>query len=1105
MRDYSENDYDMATLMQEAIECLPNGLCIMDKAFRPIISNQHAVDAFPEYFAAMAAGADLTEANFAGVRRAYPNASDQECWGVARIITDHVVEGKTINLIARDGRAFRAKYKLMDSGCYVAVYVDISDLKRRERELDMLRREAEAANRAKSVFLANMSHEIRTPLNGILGMAQSLVRDARDADLRDQVEIILESGNTLKSLLDDVLDLSKIETGHMDIAPVETDLMQVLRRQHSLWMPRTDEKDIALVLDVAEDVPAHVRIDPIRLGQCLSNLVSNAIKFTERGEVRISVSTRTVNGGAGIAFAISDTGIGMDAATIGRLFTPFAQADSSISRRFGGTGLGLVITRRLAQLMGGDVTVESRQGRGTTFTLTIAAEAADCQPPASPLIERYWCGEAPDGECRILVVDDHAINRRVARMLLAPEGYRVTEAENGQQALEALERGTFDVMLLDIHMPVLDGVETLKRLRASGRPWAGMPVIAVTADAMSGDRERYLAEGMNGYIAKPIERPALLAEVARLLVDTAAGSRSTAEAVSPVPFAEPAAKPAEQAAPSPERPDAHPQWATRRQPPDRCDYKIADLVEEAIDVLPDGFAIFDADMRPIMANRRSRQTFTELFAALARGLPYSEANYVSCVEVMKGHSAEEVKYYADRIEAAVRAGEVIDLRPSDGRIYRTMHNQMSRSRCVAVSIDVTDERRLQKKLEESRRQAEAANRAKTVFLANMSHEIRTPLNGILGMAQVMAQGGLPPAQREQAEAILDSGKALKSLLDDVLDLAKIDAGRLEMAPAACEFRLLQRQLDKWRRRAEAKGLRFLVDKAPSVPNELRLDPVRVGQCVSNLLSNAVKFTEPGGEIRVGISVEPRPEGVALSISVADTGIGISEEMRQRMFSPFSQGDSSITRRYGGTGLGLVITQKLAALMGGDVRVDSEEGRGSVFTLKVLTHPVDTVSRPRAAASLGHQTASEASVLRVLFVDDHAINRRIGRLFLEPEGHVVTEAADGPEALALLRDGDFDMVFLDVHMPVLDGLQTLQCIRKSGRPWAGVPVVALVADAVGEDCQRYLGEGMDGVVGKPIEQRNLLAAVSRVCGARLTGAAGAYPTQIPDPSAGNPGY
>ena len=495
MSNYSENDYDMAALMQEAIECLTNGLCIKDRSFRPLMANQQALEAFPDYFAAISQGANFVEAYFAGVRRAYPDAPDEECWRIARLIGEHVLAGKAINLIAHDGRIFRAHYSVMESGCYVAVYVDISDLKKRERELDRLRREAEAASTAKSTFLANMSHEIRTPLNGILGMAQSLAHDALDADIREQVDIILESGNMLKSLLDDVLDLSKIETGHMEIAPVEADLMQILRRQQSLWMPRAEEKDIALVLDIGANVPAHIRIDPIRLGQCLSNLISNAIKFTERGEVRITVEAKAQGSGTEIAFVVSDTGIGMDAETVARLFTPFAQADGSISRRFGGTGLGLVITRRLAQLMGGDVTVTSVEGRGSAFTFTVQAETAQRQEVQSPVVpaNRDSCNAAPDRTCRILVVDDHPINRRVARMFLTPAGYQVAEAENGQQALGWLEREPFDLMLLDIHMPVLDGLETLKRLRSSGQPWSDMPVIAVTADAMSGDRERYLA------------------------------------------------------------------------------------------------------------------------------------------------------------------------------------------------------------------------------------------------------------------------------------------------------------------------------------------------------------------------------------------------------------------------------------------------------------------------------------------------------------------------------------------------------------------------------------------------------------------------------------
>jgi signal transduction histidine kinase/CheY-like chemotaxis protein len=477
-----------------------------------------------------------------------------------------------------------------------------------------------------------------------------------------------------------------------------------------------------------------------------------------------------------------------------------------------------------------------------------------------------------------------------------------------------------------------------------------------------------------------------------------------------------------------------------------------------------------------MFNARSRMAFKPFYEAVARGLPYREANYESVKFVMQGsYGEEEIRQHAQFIEETLLSGKPMEMRPGDGRIYRTLYRRMSKSRYVAVSTDITEERLQQKALQDSRRQAEAATQAKAAFLANMSHEIRTPLNGILGMAQVMVLSDLTPLQREQAEAILDSGQALKRLLDDVLDLAKIDAGRLVLAPTDCDLRMLDRQLARWRRRAEAKGLGFHIDLGANVPSAMRLDPVRFGQCLSNLLSNAVKFTEPGGEVRVGISAQSLPDRIAVCVRVADTGIGMSEEMQQRLFSPFTQGDSSISRRYGGTGLGLVITRKLAALMGGDVTVESEEGKGSAFTLTFMVQPVASAAdgRPRGKAPNAGR--------RVLFVDDHVINRRIGRLFLEPEGYVLTEAENGLEALRQLESGAFDLVLLDIQMPVLDGLQTLQRIRQSGRSWAGIPVVALVADGAEEDCERYLSQGMSGCIGKPIEQRDLLAAVGRACG------------------------
>ena len=414
--------------------------------------------------------------------------------------------------------ALTMKWQMTEDAAFKTNMLEVA-IEERTRELMESQRQAEATTQAKSTFLANMSHEVRTPLNGILGMAQVLVQGDLTPEQREQVELVLESGKNLKTLLDDVLDLSKIEAGRMTLVPVDKDFHNVLRRLHRLWLPRSEEKNIALTLAIEESVPQYLRFDPVRLGQCISNLVSNAIKFTERGEVAIKASSGKIAQGAAIAITIRDTGIGMSEAAAGRLFAPFMQADSSISRRFGGTGLGLVITQKFAQLMGGDVTSTSTEGTGSTFTLSFVAEPVS-DIAAAATIET--AGQTIPG-CnslrgkKILLVDDHPLNRRVRRLFLEPEGYDVTEAENGLEALEKLAGTRFDLVLLDIHMPVLDGIQTLKRVRASLEPWHDVPVIALTADAMTGDRERYLAEGMDGYISKPIDKLGLLLEIQKLL------------------------------------------------------------------------------------------------------------------------------------------------------------------------------------------------------------------------------------------------------------------------------------------------------------------------------------------------------------------------------------------------------------------------------------------------------------------------------------------------------------------------------------------------------------------------------------------------------------
>jgi signal transduction histidine kinase/DNA-binding NarL/FixJ family response regulator len=519
MAERGSGEYTMAALIQEAIDCVPNALTIFNENLVPILANKVSHEIYEVLHAAMTAGKTYREATYLSIKAADPKICDDECWQLADMLEAMFRSGDTVEVTHGGGRIFRTSYTPMSGNRHVSIAADITELRRREEELVQSQQQAEAANQSKSSFLANMSHEIRTPLNGILGMAQVLVQSDLTPEQREQAEIVLESGKSLKALLDDVLDLSKIEAGRMELAPADKDFHHILRRQHRLWLPRAEEKGIGLTVAIDDSVPIFLRFDPVRLGQCISNIVSNAIKFTERGEVTISASGRPVPQGASITLAIRDTGIGMSQATADRLFAPFMQADSTISRRFGGTGLGLVITQRLARLMGGDVTVASQEGTGSTFTLSFVA-----QPVAELAAVQVNEASRPAMQSRkslrgkkLLLVDDHPLNRRVARLFLVPEGYRVTDAVYGMESLERLAAEHFDLVLLDIHMPVLDGIQTLKRIRSSPDPWHDLPVIALTADAMSGDRERYLAEGMDGYISKPIDKLDLLIEIQKLL------------------------------------------------------------------------------------------------------------------------------------------------------------------------------------------------------------------------------------------------------------------------------------------------------------------------------------------------------------------------------------------------------------------------------------------------------------------------------------------------------------------------------------------------------------------------------------------------------------
>lgn len=405
------------------------------------------------------------------------------------------------------------------------IIFDITEHKKSEQ----LALEMKAESAAKSQFVAVMSHEIRTPLNGILGMAQALAMDETlSADQRAKVDIILDSGAMLMSIVDDILDISKIQAGHMSIHPIEADLRHAVLKVVRLFEPKAAERGVTLRAEFDDDMVSGLRFDVVRVRQCIANLVSNATKFTASGSIVVRTRTEPSERGHRVVISVTDTGPGISEEALGRLFADFTQADGSTTRRYGGTGLGLAITRKLARMMGGDASAVSRLGEGACFTLDFQAEigSGTGAQPSRPL-----ASVTPTSlkGLRILLVDDNAINRQVVKLLLATDGVVITEATNGQEGLNRLEaagEGSFDLVLLDVHMPVMDGIEAIKRIRASDSTWSGIPVVALTADAMAGDQERLIKLGMDGYVAKPMSRPTLVQQMVQAVSTRRSGAGS---------------------------------------------------------------------------------------------------------------------------------------------------------------------------------------------------------------------------------------------------------------------------------------------------------------------------------------------------------------------------------------------------------------------------------------------------------------------------------------------------------------------------------------------------------------------------------------------------
>ena len=430
------------------------------------------------------------------------------------------------------------------------------------------------------------------------------------------------------------------------------------------------------------------------------------------------------------------------------------------------------------------------------------------------------------------------------------------------------------------------------------------------------------------------------------------------------------------------------------------------------------------------------------------------------------------------------AGEMMKCR-SDGQLVPVYASRLATKNArgeremYVVDVDLSELKRASEELVKAKDFAERASRAKSEFLANMSHEIRTPMNGVMGMTHLLLDTGLDDEQRELAQTVMDSTKELLIIIDELLDISRIEAGevRLQMEPF-CPRETVEKVTLLFADRASKKGVDLLVAVHPDVPQKMMGDAGRIRQVLINLVGNALKFTHDG-QIQIRLQAEKIDHGWNLLVDVKDTGIGMNQELQERVFDKFSQGDTSSTREHGGAGLGLAITKQLVELMGGKISVTSEEGQGTMFDFNIILPALEEDVIPVADKPIDKKSTELAA--EILLVEDNLVNQKVATAMIKKLGCTVTVARNGAVALKVISDQRFDLIFMDCQMPIMDGFETTRAIRQMVGAIRDIPIVAMTAHALKEDRQKCLDAGMDDYLSKPVHRDELLAVLQKYCG------------------------